>query len=426
LHSANSELSTARDPVRVLIVHPRDPAAPTLGGIQTFLGDFIKYAPPDFEISFAGVTRDASARPVGKWMPLDVAGRQIRFLAVGKAHTGTSMSAALRSAPAMLKLWRALRVRGRILQVHRPYRPFVLNRHPGAAVQFIHLDIRDWPGPSGWPKLRSLYREFSDATLERMDRVFIVNEPGAILLRAEHPKIADRVEFLPVWYDPALFHPVEGDARAQRRADLAARLDLPPAAADTERFILLAVRLTEIKKPLLAIDSVAALVKGSHPTARLLVAGAGELEQDARVRAAEAGISDRVHFLGDRPRSEIAQLMQASDALLLTARSEGGGPRVVLEALATGLPVVSTAVVEVRRTVTTRGNGWLVDEATPEALAEGLAWVLDQPPGSLAEAARSAAAPFTAERMLATVYDTYRALQREHSGTSPSATASSG
>ena len=125
------------------------------------------------------MTRDASARPIGNWMTLDVGGRQIRFLAVGKAHAGTSLTDALRSAPAMLKLWRALRVPGRILQVHRPYRPFVLNRHPGATVQFIHLDIRDWPGPAGWPRLRSLYREFSDATLERMDRVFIVNEPGA-------------------------------------------------------------------------------------------------------------------------------------------------------------------------------------------------------------------------------------------------------
>jgi glycosyltransferase involved in cell wall biosynthesis len=408
-------MSTARDPVRVLVVHPRDPAAPTIGGIQTFLGDFIKYAPEDFEISFAGVTRDAKARPVGRWLPLEVSGRRIRFLALGTTGGGRSVLGLVRSAAALPKLWRALRARGRILQVHRPYRTFVLNRHPGAAVQFIHLDIRDWPGPAGWPKLRSLYREFSDATLERMDRVFIVNEPGAILLRNEHPTIADRVEFLPVWYDPELFHPVTADERARLRRELAERLGLQETAADADKFVLLAVRLTEIKKPLLAIDSLAALIKGSRPDARLLIAGSGELEQDARARAADAGIADRVHFLGDRPRAEIAELMQASDCLLLTARSEGGGPRVVLEALATGLPVVSTAVVEVRRTVTTRVNGWLVDDSTAEALAGGLGWVLDQPHGALADAAMAAAAPFTAERMLATVYATYRDLHRRYS-----------
>ena len=48
-------------PVRVLIVHPRDPAAPTLGGIQTFLRDFIKYAPAEFDITFVGTTRDESS-----------------------------------------------------------------------------------------------------------------------------------------------------------------------------------------------------------------------------------------------------------------------------------------------------------------------------------------------------------------------------
>jgi len=58
-------VAVERDRVHILIVHPRDPAAPTLGGIQTFLRDFIKYAPADFAISFIGTTRDVVARPVG-------------------------------------------------------------------------------------------------------------------------------------------------------------------------------------------------------------------------------------------------------------------------------------------------------------------------------------------------------------------------
>src|SRR5688500_20397334 len=62
--SVNRAVSTAaaNAPVRVLILHPRDPAEPTVGGIQTFLLDFIKYAPPDFEATFAGTTPDRRAR----------------------------------------------------------------------------------------------------------------------------------------------------------------------------------------------------------------------------------------------------------------------------------------------------------------------------------------------------------------------------
>jgi glycosyltransferase involved in cell wall biosynthesis len=408
----------SHDVVRVLVVHPRDPASPTLGGIQTFLHDFIKYSPPDFAISFIGTTRDEAVRPVGSWLSLDVDGKGIRFLAVAPS-SGLSYSPVglVRSARGLARLWQALRVREQILQVHRPYRGFVLDRHRGPTMQFIHLDIRDWPGPDGWPKLRSLYREFSDSTLERMERIFIVNEPGAALLKSEHPAVAERVEFLPVWYDPALFHPVTDDERSGLRRDIARRLGIDAKAAVEDRFVLLAVRLTEIKQPLLAIEAMAALLGGAHPGARLIVAGAGELLDGASARAAELGIAERVHFLGDRPREEVAQLMQASDALLLTARSEGGGPRVVVEALACGLPVVSTTVVEVRRTVTTGRNGWLVDGASPGALAAGLDWVLAQPRESLAAEAVAAAAPFTAERMLGGLYEGYRDLYRSrHSG----------
>jgi glycosyltransferase involved in cell wall biosynthesis len=397
--------------VRVLVVHPRDPAAPTIGGIQTFLNDFIKYAPADFDIDFAGTTRDRGARPIGRWLDLELHGRKIRFLAVGPSGgVSRSPAALLRSFQGLARLWLAMRVRDRILQVHRPYRRFMLNRHRGPAVQFIHVDIRDWPGPQAWPKLRSLYREFSDEALERMDRVFIVNETGADMLRVEHPDMATRVEFLPVWYDADVFKPVTDDARARVRDEVAERLGLAPDAGANQRFVLLAVRLTEIKKPLLAIDALAELARRGNSDVQLMVAGSGELLEDARKRAAEMGVAARVHFLGDVPRDDLAGLMQASDALILTARAEGGGPRVVLEALACGLPVVSTTLVETKRTVTSGVNGWLVDEATPEALANGLDWVFAQDRPFVARAAAAAVAPFTAEQILSGLYAIYRDL----------------
>ena len=69
-----------RTPVRVLIIHPRDPAAPTLGGIQTFLLDYIKYLPPEFEITFAGITADRKARPIGRKTSVRISGRDITLM----------------------------------------------------------------------------------------------------------------------------------------------------------------------------------------------------------------------------------------------------------------------------------------------------------------------------------------------------------
>lgn len=400
-------------PVRVLIVHPRDPAAPTLGGIQTFMRDFIKYAPSDFDISFVGTTRDDAARPVGRWLTIEAHGRSIRFLAVGtSAGVPRSLGTRLRSLHGIARLWRALRVRDRILQVHRPYRGVMLRQHRGPTIQFIHLDLNDWPGPQGWPRLRALYREFSDATLERMDRVFIVNETGAQMLRNSHPGMAERVEFVSVWFDPEIFHPADAAERTRLRETLAARLGLKPGAASAARFVLWAGRLTEIKQPMRAIETLAAL--GDDADTHLVVAGSGELHDALERRAKGLGLSARVHLLGDQPRDEIARLMRASDAFLLTARAEGGGPRVVLEALACGLPVVSTNVVEAHRTVTSGVNGWLVDEATPDALARGVRWVLDQPREAIVPASVQAVEAFTAEHILDGLYAEYRRVAASH------------
>jgi glycosyltransferase involved in cell wall biosynthesis len=405
------DVPSAENPVRVLIVHPRDPAAPSIGGIQTFLRDFTKYAPDDFEITFVGTTRDTRARPVGKWLTLDLHGHPVRFLAVAPSgSTPRSPVAIARTLIGLARMFRALSLPGRILQVHRPYRRFVLSRHPGRSVQFIHVDIRDWPGPKAWPRLRALYREFADATLELFDRVFIVNETGADILRTERPVIADRVEFLPVWYDAEVFRAAGGPTRARLRKELVERVGVARSEATRNKFVLLAVRLTDIKKPLLAVEALAALVGRGRSDAQLVVAGSGELLDSMRKRAALLNVQDRVHFLGDVPREDLAHLMQASDALLLTARSEGGGPRVVLEALACGLPVVSTTVVEVKRTVTSGVNGWLVNEPSAEQLADGLAWALDQPRETVSAAAKDAVRAFTAQRMLSGLYDTYRAL----------------
>jgi glycosyltransferase involved in cell wall biosynthesis len=399
--------------VRLLIVHPRDPAAPTLGGIQTFLGDLIRYAPDDFQISFAGTTRDLKARPVGKWRTIEVHDRRIRFLALAPAaDIERPLLTPLRSVVAAARLWRALRVPGRILQVHRPYRRVLIDRSHGPRVQFIHVDLSDWPGPVAWHRLRGAYREFGDPALARMDRVFVVNETGTAELRIERSEIAERIEFLPVWYDPRLFHRVDDAQRAGLRAQLERRLGLPAseAGAPARQFVLTAVRLTEIKRPLLAIAAFAALLNNTRRDAHFVVAGSGELREAAASRAVELSISDRVHFLGDVARPDLARIMQAADALLLSSQSEGGGPRVVLEALACGVPVVATSLIEVRRTVAHGINGWIVDDPTPDALADGLEWALSEPRAAVSPNAAAAAEPFTAERVLAPLFAIYRQL----------------
>jgi glycosyltransferase involved in cell wall biosynthesis len=162
----------------------------------------------------------------------------------------------------------------------------------------------------------------------------------------------------------------------------------PPAAGRSElglapgsRLVLAVGRLVEQKNHALAIRALGAL-----PDTTLAIAGEGPLRAELEHLAAEAGVADRVLFLGVRP--DARALMGAADAIVLPSRWEGL-PLTALEALASGTPLVATNVRGLRELVTDGREALLVPEQ-PEALAEALRRVLDDPglAGRLAEAGK--------------------------------------
>ncbi|MGI8928780.1 MAG: glycosyltransferase family 4 protein, partial [Candidatus Limnocylindrales bacterium] len=395
----------------MLIVHPRDLAEPTGGGIQTFLRDFVTHSPLDFEISVAGFTADPRARPVGTWSTVEIGQRRARFLPVARSGSLARQPLGLaRTLGALRTLRHEMRQPGTILQLHRPYRAFLLAGHRGPRVQIIHLDLDAWPGPSGWHRLSWLYRDFADG-LEQFDRVFVANEAGAEKLRLENPSAAPRIEYLSGWYDDGVFNPRAHSSRDGIRDALCATFGLP-APKVSEKWVLFVGRLDQIKAPELMVDSFAELARTAGQPVRLIVCGDGPMLPAVLRRAGERDVADRTHVIGDQPRDVVAQLMAAADVLIVTSEAEGGGPRVVLEALGSGLPVVSTIVGEVRRSVTSGSNGWLAEARTADALAAGLRWALEQPREPIATTAANAARSFIASAVLQPLYDRYRELAR--------------
>lgn len=84
-------------------------------------------------------------------------------------------------------------------------------------------------------------------------------------------------------------------------------------------------------------------------------------------RAAELGLSSRLHLIGPRSPNEVAWWMNAADLYILASSYEGC-PNVLLEALATGTPVVASRVGEVERFVFPDGNGFLFEANQRESL----------------------------------------------------------
>ncbi len=104
------------------------------------------------------------------------------------------------------------------------------------------------------------------------------------------------------------------------------------------RLVLVVGHLIERKDPLLALAAFAA---SGLADARLVFVGRGPLQAAVLERAQELGVQDRVRLLGERPPDELRNWYRAADVLVLTSTREGR-PNVVLEALASGCPVLAT------------------------------------------------------------------------------------
>ncbi len=130
---------------------------------------------------------------------------------------------------------------------------------------------------------------------------------------------------------------------------------------------------------------------------RLVLAGDGPLRTMLEAVARELGVQDRVHFLGHR--MDVPEVMAALDLLVISSDRESMA-NVMLEAMAVGVPVVSTPVSGAREALGEAAGA--VVEPTPAALAACAARLLADPAlQRMGEAGRERVATyFSRERMV--------------------------
>jgi glycosyltransferase involved in cell wall biosynthesis len=279
----------------------------------------------------------------------------------------------------------------------------------------IHLTVEDLTtagSESRWRSLGGPLARLERRSFERMARIYVVNRLAADAYRTRFPEVADRVRFLPNWADPTIFAPSDNGGRDRGRAGLRRELDLPVDAP----VLLFAARLEGQKDPLLLARAFAALHR-ARPELRLVVAGDGTLREPMRAELSAAGALDASRFAGTVSRERLAKLMRASDALIITSAFETG-PTVGLEALATGLPVVTTDVGEVAGLVAANGAGAVARSRSTDDLAAAIQATLAADAADTRSAALASAAPLLADRVLGALYDDNRLLAEQLAGRS--------
>jgi len=191
---------------------------------------------------------------------------------------------------------------------------------------------------------------------------------------ADHlPALLGRpIERVPKGVDTELFQP-HGPSR---------RIALGLAA----NHVVLAVgRLVPIKNVALLISAMKA-VRAEHASAHLLLVGEGPALPRLRRQVAELDLADGVTFAGYVPQTELPSFYRAADLFALTSDFDNS-PNAMLEAMASGLPIVSTDVGGVRHVLEADRGGALVPPRDPDALAAALGrWL--RPADRRAEAGR--------------------------------------
>jgi glycosyltransferase involved in cell wall biosynthesis len=162
-------------------------------------------------------------------------------------------------------------------------------------------------------------------------------------------------------------NPVDVEDVAQKAAE---PLD-HALAPDGRPTILTAGRLADAKNLPLLVESLKLL--SSRVEFRAWVLGQGELEGSLRHHLEAVGLTDRVQLLGfqDNPW----KFMAAANVFVLTSRYEGFG-NVLIEAMASGAPVVATASFGTREILRHGDTGLLVERHQPDAVASALEHVL--------------------------------------------------
>lgn len=382
------------------IFYQFNPWNSTIGGIQTIIRSFIKYAPDEFDLQLVG-TGDRRDMAIGEWHEADYAGKQIRFMPIldlpadnvrGRIPTTVKYTAALMGKT----------IRSDFMHFHRLEPTLMARQWQADKTFFIHNDIHQQMASKEskntilWRRFPQAYFALEGYLVKQFDEVLSCNSESADFYRKQYPEIADRVSFIRNTVDTEVCHPLESSARQTARLQLAQTLGLP---ADTQ-FLLFAGRLHPQKDPLRLVQALHHL---NRPNVHLLIAGDGELAPVLKEEILRLNLSSQVTMLGPVAAAKLVTYYQVASALVLTSEFEGL-PLVVLEALACGTPIVSTHCGETPKFLTQR-SGVISPDRSPQTIADSLQQVLSHPDDYPADDCVAVSAPYSAQAVVNQVYE---------------------
>ena len=387
-----------RKPV-LTIFYQFNPWRSSIGGIQTIIRSFIKYAPDNFDIRLVGTGKPNCK--LGVWEDREFEGTKLKFmpiLALENDDIRTLIPTTIKYTAALL----GHDFSSDFLHFHRIEPSIMAFKWSGEKTIFTHNDVKTQMGGGNskdaifWQRIPQVYFAIEKNLLRQFDYNYVCHSESVKFYQQLYPQMADKFLYLKNTVDSEIFQPWNLAQREQARQELAAEFNL---SLDT-RFILFAGRLHPQKDPMLLIRSVAKL---KQDNVHLLMAGKGELADELQDEIETLGLSSKVTMLGAVEQKRLATLHHGSSIFVLSSVYEGL-PVVVLEALCSGTPVVTTNCGETPKFLT-HDSGIVCQQRTAEAISSALETILLHPEQYPPEACTRTANPYKASTVVKSIYE---------------------
>ncbi|MCA1457798.1 glycosyltransferase [Bradyrhizobium sp. BRP22] len=355
--------SRVRPRYQICLIHPFDPRGQKVGGLETYIRDFITFHPDNTDILFVGVDSIGDLA-LGEVHRITFRGRTFDFLpilrysdaqareaarTIRSSLTGQFFMALLRHFGQVARLVRTRRCSIDLRRVEFSWLPAIL-RLP--FVQMLHGE--------GAPKLQmdSLLRKYSFVhnTGERFavtmsEKFLCVNPFITERMQKTYPRSKEKIDTLWTWVNTDIFQPQPFPER------------MSPFQ------IVFAGRLDEFKDPPLMFRTIARLRQRLNGAIRFHYIGTSDPHRFSEF----AAIEDITVRHGFKDAMGMAKTLAEAHAGILTSEFEGM-PRCVLETLAVGRPVVAMHLPQLESVIHDGQSGYLVTrDGSRDDMAETLA-----------------------------------------------------
>jgi glycosyltransferase involved in cell wall biosynthesis len=371
----NSWPSQAR---RFVLVEATDFLLAPVGGQLTMARHLVR----EFGDSMCLVGTAIRPSDVGRWTLRDIEGRTVPVFSVVTMDFGPNRPVIPDRLTFLAALLRYRREIGRTLSPHErlcmTFSPEALlgisglgwmdhcHKLPGTTNP-LSISRYSWARPMA-PLLNILFlRSLSQVSVilaaadERAIREFVTRSNNKIK--------RDRIRFCATRYDECLFYP-----RDKLRCRQALGLKM------TDNVMITVSRLNREKGIDLLLDAFSSLHKDGVRDIQLLIVGDGEARAELSARVDRLGCGRSVRFVGLVDHKVLPHILSAADVYVSGSFAEGW-PTSVVEAMACGLPVVSTDVSGVSSMIDQGKNGWVVFDRDAKSFADALrkAFLLGSP-----------------------------------------------